>query len=195
MRINSGSCAPPRTTCHRSLRFFSRLPNRARKVRQSLGYAAPPRECIQRTIDVPVFHDQSRETLRRMYAEAWRKHREGAVMEPLEMQVADVIALHPEYHVALEQQALARDYLPDDGQSNPFLHMGLHLAVRDQVATDRPHGVREIFESLTRRLGSAHDAEHRMIERLAESLWNAQRSGRLPDEQAYLESLRELPSR
>ena len=100
----------------------------------------------------------------------------------------------PEYHAALEQtdQSLDRDYSPEGGQSNPYLHMGLHLAIRDQIATDRPAGVRAIFAALERRLGSAHETEHRLIERLAEALWNAQRSGTPPDEEAYLESLRRL---
>jgi hypothetical protein len=88
---------------------------------------------------MPFFHSQSREELRRAYVEAWRKHRERLPMEPLEAQIANVIALHPEYQADLEgsPDAIARDYSPESGQSNPFLHMGLHLAVRDQIATDR----------------------------------------------------------
>jgi hypothetical protein len=112
----------------------------------------------------------------------------------LEAQVADVIALHPEYHAALErgEDALARDYTPEGGQSNPFLHMGLHLAVRDQIATDRPPGLRKAFESLAQRTGAAHEAEHRIIECLAQAMWEAQRAGRPPDESAYLEAVRRL---
>jgi hypothetical protein len=140
---------------------------------------------------MPLFHDQPRDALRRVYVDAWRKRRDGVPMEPLEMQVADVIALHPEYHSALDRPDVDRDYA-HSGQSNPFLHMGLHLAVRDQVATDRPSGVREVFEALQRKLASAHDAEHQLIEVLAESLWTAQRDGTAPDEQAYLERLRSL---
>ena len=126
-----------------------------------------------------------------MYVEAWRKRRAGAPMEPLQMQIADVIELHPEYHAELENPlgAIERDYTPEGGQSNPFLHMGLHLAVREQTATDRPAGIRAAFESLARRLGSAHEAEHLIIERLAETLWEAQRSGLPPDENAYLEKV------
>ncbi|HLS80237.1 MAG TPA: DUF1841 family protein [Steroidobacter sp.] len=140
---------------------------------------------------MPFFHTQSRDELRRMYVEAWRKRRAGAPMEPLQMQIADVIELHPEYHAELENPlgAIERDYTPEGGQSNPFLHMGLHLAVREQTATDRPAGIRAAFESLARRLGSAHEAEHLIIERLAETLWEAQRSGLPPDENAYLEKV------
>jgi hypothetical protein len=143
---------------------------------------------------MPFFDNQSREELRRVYAEAWRKRRAGLPSEPLEAQVADVILLHPEYHAALErgEDALARDYTPEGGQSNPFLHMGLHLAVRDQIATDRPAGLRKAFENLAQRIGSAHDAEHRIIECLAEAMWDAQRSGRPPDEIAYLQRVLRL---
>ncbi len=143
---------------------------------------------------MPFFDSQSRDELRRVYVEAWRKRRAGLPVEPLEAQVADVIALHPEYHEALERDgdALVRDYTPAGGQSNPFLHMGLHLAVRDQIATDRPAGMRQAFDSLARRIGSAHDAEHRIIECLAEAMWEAQRSGRPPDEAAYLQRVLRL---
>ncbi len=143
---------------------------------------------------MPFFDNQSRDDLRRVYIEAWRKRRAGLPIEPLEAQVADVIALHPEYHAALERgaDALERDYTPEGGQSNPFLHMGLHLAVRDQIATDRPAGLRKAFESLAARLGSAHEAEHRIIECLAEAMWEAQRSGRPPDEAAYLQHVLRL---
>jgi hypothetical protein len=143
---------------------------------------------------MPFFDNQSRDELRRVYVEAWRKRREGLPIEPLEAQVADVIALHPEYHAALErgEDALPRDYTPEGGQSNPFLHMGLHLAVRDQIATDRPAGLRKAFEGLAQRTGSAHEAEHRIIECLAEAMWDAQRSGRPPDEAAYLQRVLRL---
>jgi hypothetical protein len=143
---------------------------------------------------MPFFDNQSRDQLRRVYLEAWRKRREGLPIEPLEAQVADVIALHPEYHAALERgdDALDRDYTPESGQSNPFLHMGLHLAVRDQIATDRPAGIRKAFQSVAARLGSEHEAEHRIIECLAEAMWEAQRSGRPPDEAAYLQRVLRL---
>jgi uncharacterized protein DUF1841 len=143
---------------------------------------------------MPFFDNQSRDELRRVYVEAWRKRRAGLPIEPLEAQVADVIALHPEYHAALErsEDAVGRDYTPEGGQSNPFLHMGLHLAVRDQIATDRPAGLRQAFERVAARVGSAHEAEHRIIECLAEAMWEAQRLGRPPDEAAYLQRVLRL---
>lgn len=145
---------------------------------------------------MPFFHDQSRDQLRRVYVEAWRKHRAGLPIEPLEAQIADVIALHPEYQAGLERpETVERDYTPEGGQSNPFLHMGLHLAVREQVGTDRPKGIREAHAALVRRMGDQHEAEHRIIECLAQALWEAQRSGLPPDETAYLEQVRRLAGR
>ncbi len=140
-----------------------------------------------------LFANASREELRRRYIEAWRRHREGLPLEPLDAQIADVVALHPEYQALLESpDALTRDFTVEQGRINPFLHMGLHLGLRDQVATDRPRGIRELHQKLTRKLGSAHEAEHRMVDVLAETLWEAQRRGLPPDEPAYLERLRRL---
>src|SRR5215469_16130448 len=141
-----------------------------------------------------MFAGESREQLRRRYLTAWRKFSAREPLEPLEAQIAAVIAEHPEYLPWLEggEDAVAADFTPEGGRSNPFLHMGLHLAIREQVATDRPKGIARIHQELTHRAGSAHEAEHAMIEPLAEALWEAQRSGRAPDEGAYLEQLRHL---
>ena len=138
---------------------------------------------------------QNRDELRQMYADAWNKRRAGKPMSPLEVQIADVVELHPEYHGDMTGDNLGKDYSPDGGKTNPFLHMGLHLGIREQVATNRPAGIAVIYESLVARIGDAHDAEHEMIECLAEALWEAQRDNRPPDEARYLESLRRLAGR
>jgi hypothetical protein len=140
-----------------------------------------------------MFANASREELRRRYVTAWQRRREGLPLEPLDAQIADVIALHPEYQAMLEHpDVLQGDFTVEQGRINPFLHMSLHLGIREQLATDRPAGIRAIHLALTRRLGDAHEAEHRMADVLAETLWEAQRAGRAPDEAAYLERLRRL---
>ena len=141
-----------------------------------------------------MFAGQSREQLRRMYLEAWRKFSAKQPLEPLEAQLAAVIAEHPEYLQWIEagDAAIAAEFTPESGRQNPFLHMGLHLAIREQVATDRPKGIAEIHRKLATKLGDAHAAEHAMLEPLAEALWEAQRNNRMPDERAYLERLRTL---
>jgi len=143
---------------------------------------------------MPIFAGQNREQMRRMYLEAWRKFSARAPLEPLEAQLAAVITEHPEYVTWVEsgEHALGAEFTPEGGRENPFLHMGLHLAIREQVATDRPFGITEIHEKLAARLGGAHAAEHAMLEPLAEALWESQRSGQMPDEQVYLERLRKL---
>jgi hypothetical protein len=141
-----------------------------------------------------LFAGETREQLRRRYLEAWRKFSAREPLEPLEAQLAAVIAEHPEYIGWLQSgdAALLAEFSPAGGRENPFLHMGLHLAIREQVTTDRPAGIARVYQELTRRSESAHEAEHRMIEPLAETLWEAQRNGCAPDEGAYLERLRRL---
>lgn len=134
---------------------------------------------------------QDRDELRAMYSTAWQKRRDEQPLSPLENQIADVIAEHPEYHEAVTSD-LEQDFTVESGQTNPFLHMGLHLGIREQVATNRPAGIAAIFKQVAARLGDAHSAEHRMIDCLAETLWEAQREQRAPDEQQYLERLRQL---
>ncbi len=143
---------------------------------------------------MPIFHQQDRSGLRRMYLAAWRRWQNRQPLEPLENQIVAVLELHPEYQPQIEDEdsALDRDYGPEQGQTNPFLHMGLHLAVREQIGTDRPAGIRRLHELMLHRHGDAHEVEHRMMDCLAEALWQSQRSGLPPDEPAYLEALRRL---
>lgn len=139
-----------------------------------------------------MIFSQDRSTLRKMYADAWRKRVAGEALSPLEEQIAAVVELHPEYHDELAGEELDREYLPEAGLTNPFLHMGLHLGLREQVATDRPPGIAAIFSRLAAKFSDRHEAEHRMIECLAETLWEAQRDNRPPDEAKYLERLRAI---
>lgn len=135
---------------------------------------------------------QDRGELRQMYRDAWRKRCDQQPLSPLEAQIAAVIEWHPEYHDEVTGTDLSRDYTPDGGQSNPFLHMGLHLGIREQVSTNRPAGIAKIHQTLAVRAGDAHLAEHQMIECLAETLWEAQGNNSAPDEQRYLACLRRL---
>ncbi|MCH9693673.1 MAG: DUF1841 family protein [Gammaproteobacteria bacterium] len=135
---------------------------------------------------------QDRNELRKMYADTWRKHVDRSPLSPLEAQIAAVIEIHPEYHVAVSSDALDKDFLPGDGETNPFLHMGLHLGIREQIATNRPTGIKAVFDTVAARCGDIHDAEHQMIECLAETLWEAQSQNTAPDEQKYLQRLQQL---
>lgn len=130
----------------------------------------------------------SRDQLRRTYSDAWRKHQDLAPMSVQEASIAEIIELHPEYQALIADAANALAFEPgaQTGKQNPFLHMGLHLAIRDQLAVDRPPGVRTLHEQLQRSLGDAHAAEHALMEALGEVLWQANRDGRAPDEQQYM---------
>jgi len=107
--------------------------------------------------------------------------------------IVSVIEQHPEYHSLLENSDnLERDYHPAHGEANPFLHMSMHIALVEQISTDRPAGIRECHQKLTTSLASPHEAEHRMMDCLSEAIWQAQRNNTMPDEAAYLACLQNL---
>ena len=134
----------------------------------------------------------SRDEARRFIAGAWRKSRAGEPLSDLERTVASLVAMHPEYHAIVDESErhLERDYTPDGGAVNPFLHLSLHLAVAEQLAIDQPPGIRAEFERLKSSRGDEHDALHAVLECLGETMWQAQRLGTGPDAQVYLECLR-----
>jgi hypothetical protein len=134
---------------------------------------------------------QQREQLRQFYCDSWVKHlQQNQNLSALEQQVVAVIKEHPEYHKLLENKeaSIRADYHPEMGDSNPFLHLGMHLGLREQVSTDRPVGIAELYQRLVRQKG-IHDAEHEMIECLAESIWQAQQTQTAPDDITYLDCL------
>jgi Domain of unknown function (DUF1841) len=133
--------------------------------------------------------EPSREQVRRFFIDAWAKHREARPLEPLEAMAVDHVLRHPEYHRVLEEAEhnLERDWLPEMGETNPFLHLSLHLSISEQLSVDQPPGVKAAYARLVSRLGDAHGAQHEAMDCLAEMLWQAQRSGQTPDARAYLE--------
>lgn len=140
---------------------------------------------------------QDRNQTRQFFLDVRHKITAGtdiAALEPLEQLIAQVIEQHPEYHKLLDNSevALDQDYLPELGHSNPFLHMGMHIAIHEQLGSERPVGIRQIWTQLSQRHGNSHDAEHQMMECLAETLWQSQRDRLPPDEQTYLEKMQAL---
>ena len=130
----------------------------------------------------------SRDEARRFLADAWGKYRAGAPLSGLERMAAGIVALHPEYHAVVEDpdRHLDRDYRPEGGEPNPFLHLSLHLAVAEQLGIDQPRGLRGHFERLKLARGDEHAALHALLECLGEVLWHAQRRGTPPDAAIYL---------
>ena len=131
---------------------------------------------------------------RNHFFNVWQKMQQRLPLQPMEAIIADVIALHPEYHQYLEdpEASIDEDFKPEQGNTNPFLHMGMHIALKEQQSTDRPAGVVAVYGKLLNKLGNPHDVEHSMMECLGETLWLANRDNKLPDEQYYLRCLQRL---
>ncbi|HEU0233605.1 MAG TPA: DUF1841 family protein [Gallionella sp.] len=130
----------------------------------------------------------SRDEARQFLFDTWRKRREGALLTPLEDLAAQLIEKHPEYHDLLSdpERHHGKDYAPEHGATNPFLHLMMHLSIEEQLSIGQPHGIRAHFERLTARHDTEHDAQHRMMECLGEMIWQAQRHGTPPDAAIYL---------
>jgi hypothetical protein len=139
----------------------------------------------------------NRAELRDVFFRAWQKHREQRPLEGIETAIVDVGLRHPEYHDLLDATDAggSSDYHATLGETNPFMHMGLHIAIAEQLSIDQPPGVRGCFQRLAARLPDSHAVEHAMMECLSETLWHAQRVGQAPDQAAYLECLKRLVSR
>jgi len=134
-------------------------------------------------------HDRTE--LRQMFFSAWEKHQNKQLMEPLEAVVARIIELHPEYHALLENKdTLDRDYTPEMGQTNPFLHMAMHISIQEQLSTKRPTGIEQLHRSILQKNKDPHETEHLMMECLGKMLWEAQSQNRMPDENDYLTCLK-----
>jgi hypothetical protein len=133
----------------------------------------------------------SRDEARGFLVEAWSKFRAGLPLSGLERMAAGLIVLHPEYHAVLEapERSLDRDWRPESGEVNPFLHLSLHLAVAEQLAIDQPPGIRAEFERIRAARGDEHAALHAVLDCLGEVLWSAQRRHAPPDAALYLACL------
>ena len=139
----------------------------------------------------------SQNDVRRFFCETRRKQRDGLPLTPIEALAADWIAEHPEHHAELEdlEAALAAVYTVEDGRTNPFLHLSMHLTISEQVSIDQPRGIKQAYELLAARRGSAHDAQHEVMECLGEMVWASQKSGLPPDGERYLECVRRRATR
>jgi hypothetical protein len=133
----------------------------------------------------------TRDQAREFFFETWRKYRAGAPLAGLEAVALDVILAHPEYHAVLgaPERHRDREYFPELDETNPFLHLAMHVALEEQLSIDQPPGVARRFNALVARRADRHAALHGAMECLAEMIWRAQRDGTPPDAAAYLECL------
>jgi len=138
-----------------------------------------------------MLFNPSRDEARNFLFETWRKRRAKELLTPLEDLTAQLIEKHPEYHAVLEDPDgnQDKDYLPEHCETNPFLHLMMHLTIEEQISIDQPQGIRAHFVRLTRQFESEHDAQHRMMECLSEMIWQSQRNRTQPDALIYFTCL------
>ena len=134
----------------------------------------------------------NQQDVRRFFCETYRKFRAKEILTPLEAIASDWINQHSEYDEVLRDldTALHANYSMDQANSNPFLHLSMHLSIAEQIAVDQPRGVRAAFDILARKLNSQHEAQHEIMECLGTMIWNSQRNGLPPDGEAYIEALK-----
>jgi hypothetical protein len=142
---------------------------------------------------VAIFNP-TREEVRRFFCNTWKKKTEDHILTPMETLASDWMVQHPEYHTSLAnpEDAVAQDYAPERGETNPFLHLSMHLSISEQISIDQPLGIKAIAEKLTKKLGSEHEAQHAMMECLGQVMWEAQREGQPLSPEKYLEALQKL---
>jgi hypothetical protein len=141
-----------------------------------------------------MLYGSQRQDMREVFFAAWHKHIHALSLQGAEQTIVRVALEHPEYHAVLADPDTYgdRDYPPDQGRTNPFLHLGMHVAIEDQLAIDQPFGIRQRYQALLARVGDPHEAQHRLMDCLAEMLWRAQRDGTGPQETIYLACLDEI---
>ncbi len=145
-----------------------------------------------KTIDI-IMYSNERQAYRQLFLEVYHKMQSNTLLTPLEAQIAEVLDQHPYYHILFQNdQSLSQDFLAAQGEENPFLHMSLHLALQDQIKTDRPAGIAQVYQELLTKGIDAHEAEHQMLDILTEFMWQSLKQQHINNEQAYLEQLKQL---
>jgi hypothetical protein len=139
----------------------------------------------------------SQEDVRRFFCTVHTKSRAGQALDALETLASQWLDEHPEYDADLAdaQAAVSRLYDGQDGRTNPFLHLSMHLSISEQCSIDQPRGIRQAVELLAARRDSLHDAHHEVMECLGQMLWESQRAGRPPDGQAYVDCVQRRATR
>jgi len=155
-------------------------------------YAALNRK-LAREKFVAIFNP-TREEVRRFFCATWKKKNENHILDPIETLASDWMVEHPEYHdlLADPEGALEQDYTPERGETNPFLHLSMHLSISEQISINQPPGIKEIADKLSQKVGSMHEAQHVMMECLGQVMWEAQREGQPLNPEKYLEALKKL---
>jgi len=129
-------------------------------------------------------HD--RNELRQVFFSAWQKHESNLTLEPMDQVIVNVLILHPEYHAFFSSpDNIEKDFSPELGQTNPFLHLGMHIGIHEQLTINQPAGIKDKYNILMDKMKDPHEVEHAMMDCLGEMIWRAQRENRAPDENDY----------
>lgn len=144
-----------------------------------------------------MYDHLSRAEIRQVFFEVWAKRHTPLILDQQDALILAILKAHPEYHAMLEDTAHATTHQQEDTPSthNPFLHLGLHLALSEQLSIDRPKGIAHIYHTLTQKLGDTHTAQHAMLDALIEQIWQVQHRQRPFNEAAYMQQLTELTQR
>lgn len=131
-----------------------------------------------------------RNQTRQLFFDAWEKFHAKQPLSDLEQQILQVILEHPEYHYLFQaaDKYKNKDFLPELGETNPYMHMSIHLAIRDQIGMNLPLGIRDVFEKLCARSGDKLTAEHEVMECFTQALWEMMHYGKPFDNEAYLQA-------
>ena len=140
-----------------------------------------------------MLFSHERNDLRQVFFNAWQKHSKNISLEPMEQIIVQVIKLHPEYHKFFEDADvnLGKDFSPEMGETNPFLHLSMHIAIHEQLSINQPQGITGYYKKLIKKTNDPHDAEHELMDCLGEMIWTAQRENKAPDEKVYLNCVKQ----
>ncbi|HEY8119378.1 MAG TPA: DUF1841 family protein [Methylophilaceae bacterium] len=135
----------------------------------------------------------SRDQVRQFFFDTWLKFKQEKPLSGLEKVAVEVMQIHPEYHAVLDapERYLQKAYFPEMGETNPFLHMSLHLSVLEQIAINQPPGIAQAYQQLLLKHGNQMQAQHDLMDCLAETIWQAQRDVQPPDTELYLNCMQQ----
>jgi hypothetical protein len=138
-------------------------------------------------------YNPSRDEVREFFFESWRKFSSQLPLSHIEKIAVSVMHMHPEYHAILNapEQYKHQAYFPEMGETNPFLHMSLHLSILEQISINQPIGIANIYAKLKLKYQEEHLAQHDLLECLAETIWLAQRNQTSLDADHYITLLQQ----
>jgi len=139
-----------------------------------------------------MLYSQDRNQLRMVFFQAWEKHQQAQPLDTMETILVNIIGQHPEYHSLLSEKNknLDKDYNPEMGETNPFLHLSMHIAIHEQLSIDQPAGIKEAYQKLLNKLNDSHEVEHHIMECLGEMIWKSQKYQTMPDQVEYINCIK-----